>query len=404
VLTFNILQHDGPARTGRLITQHGVIETPAFMTVGTLGAAKGLTPHMLREHGAQVILMNAFHLAWRPGEKLVRELGGLHRFSGWNGPILTDSGGFQIFSLPGLRTINEEGAQFAAPTDGTVRLFTPETVVELQCALGADMIMPLDQCPAYPFQPGELEEAVQRSVRWLARSVRRFKELQAQVGYAAIPTALQPQGAREAPAAHHDIGHVNLFGIVQGGFDETQRRMSIEETCAQDCAGFALGGFCVGEPPEATHAGIAYSAPLLPEDKPRYLMGMGRPEDVLHAVDCGMDLFDCTLPTRNGRNGMAFTSEGPLRLKNAKHARDPRPLDLHCNCYTCRTFSRAFLRHLFLAQEINACILASLHNVAFYLKLMEDLRGAIRAGRFKAFRQEWLGRYRAEDQDLEENI
>ena len=346
---------------------HGRIETPAFMPVGTLGAAKGLTPQVLQEHGTQVLLMNAFHLAWRPGEDLIRDLGGLHRFSGWDGPILTDSGGFQIFSLPGLRKVSEEGAAFASPVNGTVRLFTPEAVVEIETALGADLIMPLDQCPAFPFPPGALEEAVARSVRWAVRSLRRFKEL-------------APAGTR-------------LFGIIQGGFDEAQRTRSLEETCALDLAGFALGGFCVGEPLEATHAGIAFSAPRLPADKPRYLMGMGTPADILHAVACGMDLFDCTLPTRNGRNGLAFTSRGPLRLKNACHARDARPLDEACRCYTCRTCARAFLRHLFLAREMNAAILTSLHNVAFYLNLMQRIREAISAQRLAAFSQDFLAHW-----------
>lgn len=368
MLTFKVHRTDGAARGGRLETAHGAIETPAFMTVGTLGAAKGLLPAQLREHGAQVLLMNAFHLAWRPGEKLVRELGGLHRFTGWDGPILTDSGGFQIFSLPGLRKITEEGALFASPTDGATRLFTPEEVVEIEVALGADMIMMLDQCPAFPFKAGELEEAVERSIRWAARGTRRWKEL-------------------HAP-------DVNLFGIIQGGFDAKLRQRSVEGTCALDLPGYALGGFCVGETIQDTHAGIQMSAHLLPADKPRYLMGMGTPEDILLAIGCGMDLFDCTLPTRNGRNGMVFTSNGPLRLRNAVHARDPQPLDPACNCYTCRTFSRAFLRHLFLAREMNAAILASLHNVAFYLNLLKGAREAIAGGRFEAFRRNFLERFR----------
>lgn len=369
MLSFKVNQLDGAARCGVLNTAHGTVETPAFMTVGTLGAAKGLMPAQLREHGAQVLLMNAFHLAWRPGEELVRTLGGLHRFTGWDGPILTDSGGFQIFSLPGLRKITEEGALFASPADGSTRLFSPEAVVEIEVALGADMIMMLDQCPAFPFKGGELEEAVERSIRWAQRGTRRWRELQAP--------------------------DVNLFGIIQGGFDEKLRLRSIEGTCALDLPGYALGGFCVGEPIEATHAGIAMSAGKLPADRPRYLMGMGMPQDILLAIAEGMDLFDCTLPTRNGRNGMAFTSAGPVRLRNACHARDPGPLDPACGCYTCKTFSRAFLRHLFLAREMNAAILTSLHNVSFYLNLLKGAREAIRQGRFKEFREDFLGRYGA---------
>ncbi|MBI3828346.1 MAG: tRNA-guanine transglycosylase [Planctomycetes bacterium] len=416
MLSFKVHAHDSTARSGLLTTAHGVIETPAFMTVGTLGAAKGLTPAVLREHGAQVLLMNAFHLAWRPGEKLVQELGGLHRFSGWDGPILTDSGGFQIFSLPGLRKITEDGALFASPTDGAVRNFSPEAVVEIETALGADMIMMLDQCPAFPFKPGDLEEAVERSIRWAQRGTKRWRELLRQdmptpsstadargpvspsplagegrgggtFGVGLPPTLPSPSRGAGKPA------DVNLFGIIQGGFDEKLRARSIESTCALDLPGYALGGFCVGEPIEATHAGIAMSASKLPADRPRYLMGMGSPQDILYAIGQGLDLFDCTLPTRNGRNGMAFTSQGPLRLRNARHAKDAGPLDPACNCYTCRTFSRAFLRHLFLAREMNAAILASLHNVAFYLNLMQGARRAIREGRFEAHRKEFLARY-----------
>lgn len=364
VLAFDVTARDGAARAAVVGTAHGKIETPAFMTVGTLGAAKGLTVEQLQAAGAQVLLMNAFHLAWRPGERLVQEMGGLHRFTGWDRPILTDSGGYQIFSLPGLRKIEESGATFASPVDGAVRAFTPEAVVEIEAALGADMVMPLDQCPAYPCKPGELGEAVERSIRWLQRSVKRHREL-------------DPPG-------------VHLFGIVQGGCDEQQRRRSVEGTCALDCAGFALGGFCVGEPIEATTAGVAFTAPRLPQDKPRYLMGMGTPQDILHAIGCGVDLFDCTLPTRNGRNAMAFTREGPLRLRNARFAKDDRPLDPQCPCPTCRRYSRAFLRHLFLAREMNAAILTSLHNVAFYLNLVQGARKAIAAGSYEAYRRTFL--------------
>jgi queuine tRNA-ribosyltransferase len=370
VTHFKTIATDGAARVGRLETAHGVIETPAFMVVGTLGAAKGLTPQQLREHGAQILLMNALHLAWRPGEEVVRELGGLHRFSGWDGPVLTDSGGYQIFSLPGLRQVSDEGAAFASPVNGDVRLFSPEYVIELQHALGADIIMALDQCPAHACRPEDLTTAVERSLRWAERGLRRHEEL------AAL--------GRGAPS---------LFGIVQGGCDEELRRRSLEGACRLDFAGFALGGFCVGEPPEATQAGVVFAAPRLPADKPRYLMGMGAPPDILAAVGYGIDLFDCTLPTRNGRNATAFTSRGPLRLRNARFARDARPLDEACACYACRHFSRGCLRHLFLAREMNAAILTSLHNVAFYLKLMRDVRNAIQGRRYVAFGKAFLEAY-----------
>lgn len=367
MLTFDIKARNGLARSAVLTTAHGTIHTPTFMTVGTLGAAKGITPVQLQEHGAEVLLMNAFHLAWRPGEELVREMGGLRRFCGWDRPILTDSGGFQIFSLPGLRTIKEEGAEFASPVDGSLRMFTPETVVEIEVALGADMIMQLDQCPPHPCSPGELTEAVDRSIRWAERSLKHFN-------------ALAPED-------------ISLFGIVQGGTNEQERQRSIDAMCEMPFPGIALGGFSVGESTEAMHAGIAYSAPKLPEQKPRYLMGMGTPRDILHAVAQGVDMFDCTLPTRNGRNALAYTSRGTIRLRNACHARDDGPLDEHCGCYTCRTFSRSFLRHLFMAKEMNAGILTSLHNVAYYLNLMKGIREAIEAGRLDAFSREVLERF-----------
>jgi queuine tRNA-ribosyltransferase len=362
---------DGAARTGRLKTARGEIATPAFMTVSTLGATKGLTLEQVEAAGAEVILMNAFHLAWRPGESLIKELGGLHRFTGWKKPILTDSGGYQIFSLPGLRKITEEGAHFSSPVNGELRLFSPETVVELESALGADMVMPLDHCPSHTNTPAEIEAAVERSIRWAERSRKRWREL--------------------APP------DVNLFGIIQGACDENLRTRSIEATCALDLPGYALGGFCVGEANPDTRRGIAFSAPRLPADRPRYLMGMGSPADILHSVASGVDLFDCTLPTRNGRNASVFTSSGRLNLRNARFAKDESPLDAACKCYTCRTHSRAYLRHLFLAREMNAAILTSLHNVAFYLNLMRELRAAIAAGRFATFKRECEEKLARED-------
>jgi queuine tRNA-ribosyltransferase len=372
MLSISITHHDGIARSGTIQTAHGIIETPNFMTVGTLGAPKGVTPQQVIAHGGQVLLMNAFHLAWRPGEERVKRLGGLHRFCGWSGPILTDSGGFQIFSLPGLRKITDEGAQFASPVDGAIRMFSPESVVDIQCALGPDMAMVLDECPAFPCTDAQLSGAVERSIRWAERSYARWKEV--------------------APP------HVNLFGIVQGGFDERQRRRSLDATAAIPFAGLALGGFCVGEKIEDTHHGIAFTAPLLPADKPRYLMGMGTPLDIFHAVAHGIDLFDCTIPTRNGRNGLAFTSQGRVRIKNTCHSDDPGPLDPNCNCYTCTTFSRGFLRHLLLARELNAAILVSLHNLAFYFNLMRGIREAIKSRRLTVFAQEFMARWAGEDE------
>ena len=372
MLSIQISHHDGLARSGVITTAHGQIETPGFMTVGTLGAPKGVTPQQVMEHGGQVLLMNAFHLAWRPGEELVKRMGGLHKFTGWPKPILTDSGGYQIFSLPGLRKITDEGATFASAVDGSVRLFSPESVVDIECALAPDMAMVLDECPPHPCSPADLSRAVERSIRWAERSYKRAKEV--------------------APE------HVNFFGIVQGGFDEKQRQRSLEATAAIPFPGLALGGFCVGEKIEDTHAGIIYTAPKMPADRPRYLMGMGTPPDILTAVAHGIDLFDCTLPTRNGRNGLAFTSQGKVRIKNAKHSEDSGPLDPACACYTCKHFSRGFLRHLLLAREMNAAILTSLHNLAFYFNLMREIREAIKGGRLAAYSAEFLARWNASEE------
>ena len=373
MLNLSITHRDGLARSGTLATDHGIIDTPNFMTVGTLGAPKGVTPQQILDCSAQVMLMNAFHLAWRPGEEIVKSLGGLHKFTGWDRPILTDSGGYQIFSLPGLRKINEDGALFASAVDGTVRLFSPESVVDIELALAPDMAMVLDECPPYPCTPLELSSAVDRSVRWAERS---FKHAQA-------------SGRTD----------VNFFGIVQGGFDEKERLRSLEATAAIPFPGMALGGFCVGEAIEDTHRGIVFTAPKMPADRPRYLMGMGTPIDILLAVAHGIDLFDCTLPTRNGRNGLAFTSQGKVRIKNAQHTRSDKPLDPHCGCYTCKGFSRAFLRHLLLAREMNAAILISLHNLAFYLNLMKEIREAIVLKRFETYSKDFLTRWNSGEGD-----
>ena len=343
------------------------------MTVGTLGAPKGVTPQQIVDCGAQVMLMNAFHLAWRPGEPLVKQLGGLHAFTGWNKPILTDSGGYQIFSLPGLRKITEDGALFASAVDGTVRLFSPESVVDIELALAPDMAMVLDECPPHPCTPLELCGAVDRSIRWAQRSHKRTLE-----------------------TGHPDV---NFFGIVQGGCNENDRQRSLEETAAIGFPGLALGGFCVGEMLEDTHRGIVFTAPKMPADKPRYLMGMGTPVDILLGVAHGIDLFDCTLPTRNGRNGLAFTSQGKIRVKNARHAHSDKPLDPNCSCYACQHFSRAFLRHLLLAREMNAAILTSLHNLAFYLNLMQEIRDAIQTGRLESYSKEFLTRWNSGEGD-----
>ncbi|HLX63554.1 MAG TPA: tRNA guanosine(34) transglycosylase Tgt [Planctomycetota bacterium] len=383
MLSLSITHRDQLARAGQLSTAHGVIDTPNFMTVGTLGAPKGVMPAQIEELGAQVMLMNAFHLAWRPGEQIVKKLGGLHAFTGWKRPILTDSGGYQIFSLPGLRKITEEGAVFASAVDGTVRQFSPEAVVDIELALAPDMAMVLDECPPYPCSHDELSGAVERSIRWAQRSYAHAREA------LTLPS----------PTGRGETTDVNFFGIVQGGFDEALRQRSLEATAAIPFAGLALGGFCVGEPIEETHRGIVFTAPKMPADRPRYLMGMGTPADILLAVAHGIDLFDCTLPTRNGRNGLAFTSQGKIRIKNARHTQSDKPLDAACNCYCCRNFSRAFLRHLLLAREMNAAILTSLHNLAFYLNLMKEIRDAIKSARLSEYSKDFLARWNSGESD-----
>ena len=316
---FDITAHDGLARAGLIHTAHGVVETPHFMTVGTLGAPKAVMSQQALDHGAQILLMNAFHLAWRPGEETIRRMGGLHKFCGWPRAILTDSGGFQIFSLPGLRKVTDEGATFASAVDGAVRLFSPELVVDLSCALAPDIAMVLDECPPYPCSASDLTRAVDRSIAWAKRAHARIAQM--------------------APP------DVHFFGIVQGGTDERERQRSLEATAEIPFAGLALGGFCVGEPLEDTHRGIVFSAPRLPAAKPRYLMGMGTPPDILLAVAHGVDLFDCTIPTRNGRNGLrpVRRSAGPRRRcrpRTCRAAASRRGRARRCPAGTAQTGQR----------------------------------------------------------------
>jgi queuine tRNA-ribosyltransferase len=339
------------ARLGRLTTPHGVIETPAFMPVGTQGTVKAVLPRDLREMGCQILLSNTYHLYLRPGHELVRRLGGLHRFMGWDGPILTDSGGYQVFSLGSMRKISEEGARFQSHLDGSSHLLTPEKAVEIQAALGSDIAMALDECVAHDADRSYVKDATARTVRWAERCLR----------------------------ARSNSGQL-MFGIVQGGVFEDLRRWSAEAITPMPFDGFAVGGLGVGESEALLRSVSAFTAALLPEDRPRYLMGVGRPEDIVAAVRAGFDLFDCVIPTRNGRNGTLFTSMGKLSIKRAEFADDPRALDEACGCYTCRNFSRAYLRHLFVAGEILASELNSLHNLYFYHRLMERCRAGLRAG------------------------
>jgi queuine tRNA-ribosyltransferase len=360
---FAVRTTDGPARLGRLETPHGAVDTPVFMPVGTQGTVKGLTPDQVRSAGASILLGNTYHLALRPGDALVAELGGLHRFMAWDGPILTDSGGYQIYSLALTRKINDHAAVFRSHIDGALLELTPERSMGIQQNLGSDIAMCLDECPPFGTPPEYLQVAVRRTLLWAERC-----------------------------RASHTRADQALFGIVQGGTKLDLRTACAEALTRLDFPGYALGGFSVGETPAQMMAALEPCAGLLPPDRPRYLMGVGRPQDVLAGIAAGIDMFDCVLPTRNGRNAQAFTADGPLRLRNACHKRDPGPLESDCSCTTCRQFSRAYLHHLFLAKEMLGPTLLSLHNVAFYCRLMAEARQAITHGRYAEFHAVRLAR------------
>jgi queuine tRNA-ribosyltransferase len=358
---FTVIKKDpnSRARAGRLLTSHGVVETPAFMPVGTQGTVKAVLPRDLREMGCQILLGNTYHLYLRPGHEVIRDLGGLHRFMGWHGPILTDSGGYQVFSLAATRKISEEGVRFQSHLDGSTHLLTPEKAVKIQEALGSDIAMVLDECIPHDADRTYVRNSTERTVRWAERCLR-------------------------ARARKDQM----MFGIVQGGTYEDLRRWCAEEISLMPFEGFAAGGLAVGEGAELLRSVSAFTASLLPADRPRYLMGVGRPEDILNGVRAGFDLFDCVIPTRNGRNGTLFTTTGKLSIKRAEFAGDPRPLDEACGCYTCSHFSRGYLRHLFIAGEILASQLNSLHNLYFYHRIMESCRDALRAGRAELWNSE----------------
>jgi queuine tRNA-ribosyltransferase len=371
--TFEIDARDGRARAGRFATPHGVVETPAFMAVGTLATVKALDPDDLRAMGAQMVLANAYHLHLRPGDEVVRELGGLHRFMAWNGPILTDSGGFQVFSLATLRTVDEDGVEFRSHIDGSKRRFTPESVMRIERNLGADVIMQFDH--VIPGQSDETtaRDASERSIRWLARCAGELARVRAE------------DGNRQAQA---------LFPVLQGGIHESLRREAVAAVRATgDWLGYGIGGLSVGEAKREMYRILEVVDDALPEARPRYLMGVGFPEDLVEGVRRGVDLFDCVAPTRMGRNGAAFTRDGRLNIKRAEYRLDPRPLDDACDCAACARFSRAYIRHLFLADEILGLRLLSLHNVHFLVSLMRQARRALAAGGFDAWSREWLARY-----------
>jgi queuine tRNA-ribosyltransferase len=361
VFSFRVEARSGRARAGRLTTPHGEVETPVFMPVGTAGAVKAILQRDLIELGASIILGNTYHLMLRPGDELVARMGGLHRFTGWSRPMLTDSGGYQVFSLTDLRRVDDEGVRFQSHLDGSSHLLTPERSMQIQENLGADVAMVLDECPPSTAPETEIAAAADRTTRWAER-------------------------CRNA----HRRGDQWLFGIVQGGVSRELREKSARELLALDFPGYAIGGLAVGEEKPARDTVLEALDPLLPEARPRYLMGVGTPEDILDAVARGVDMFDCVLPTRNARNGQLFTSRGRLSIRNARYKEDGAPPDPGCSCYTCRTTSRAYLRHLHMAGEIVAAELMTIHNLAHYLDTLRSIRQSIHLGRFEEFRQETL--------------
>ncbi|MFH0779078.1 MAG: tRNA guanosine(34) transglycosylase Tgt [Candidatus Eisenbacteria bacterium] len=356
------------ARAGTILTSRGPVETPVFMAVGTQGTVKTLSPHDLEDVGAQIILANTYHLYLRPGHLLIKELGGLHKFMSWPKPILTDSGGFQVFSLADLRVVRKEGVVFRSHLDGSERFISPEAAVEIQTALGSDVIMTLDQCVGYPVDVPAAKEAVDNTLDWAKRS-------------------------RDMWGGMNPTSQSALFGIVQGSTYEDLRRHCARALVEMGFDGYALGGLSVGEPKSATAEMIAVSVRELPSDRPRYLMGVGFPQDIIDAVALGIDMFDCVMPTRNARNGTVFTSRGKLVVKNVEFARDERPLDEDCDCYTCRNFSRAYLRHLFQAGELLGPRLATVHSLRFFFRMMKDMRQSILDRRFNGWRKNFLSEY-----------
>jgi queuine tRNA-ribosyltransferase len=370
--SFRVTHTDGAARRGVMSTAHGDVETPAFMPVGTQGAVKGMTAKDLAMVGAQIMLSNTYHLYLRPGDDLIARRGGLHRFIGWPRPILTDSGGYQVFSLAERRTITEEGVRFRSHLDGSAHLLTPEKATDVQAQLGSDVAMVLDECHAHSSNEEAARESMRRTLRWARRARDRFNRLADNGGHASFPVVTNPGQAQ--------------FGIVQGSIFPDLRVESAQATLEVGFDAYAIGGLSVGEPVDTMFDLVSTVARILPADRLRYLMGVGTPQDLVEAVARGIDLFDCVLPTRNARNGQLFTRRGRINIKNARYAEDDGPLDEACSCYTCRTFSRAYLRHLFLAGEINAAALNTLHNLNFYLDTMRGIREAIVFGRFESFR------------------
>jgi queuine tRNA-ribosyltransferase len=407
-MQFSLLKQDNTARRGTLRLAHGEVQTPAFMPVGTYGAVKTLTPAEVRESGAHILLGNTFHLWLRPGLEIIAAHGGLHEFMGWDGPILTDSGGFQVWSLGKLRKITEEGVNFRSPVNGDLCMLTPEESMRIQKVLNSDIVMVFDECTPYPATRQEAEESMRMSLRWARRSKDEFDCL----ANISIAEAMAMQGGNEsatqtvhevrqgageaanaAASSHMQQGNA-LFGIIQGGMYEDLRDISLQGLMEIGFHGYAIGGLSVGEPKEDMLRILAHTAPKMPQERPRYLMGVGTPEDLVAAVALGIDMFDCVMPTRNARNGWLFTQYGDIKLKNARYKADTQPLDNDCGCYTCRNFSRAYLQHLHRVGEILGSRLNTIHNVYYYQQLMTSMRAAIEQGTFASFVQEFAAKRR----------
>jgi queuine tRNA-ribosyltransferase len=379
--SFRVEATAGAARAGTFVTPHGAVSTPVFMPVGTLGTVKALDPEDLQRSGVEMVLANTYHLYLRPGDDVVRELGGLHRFMAWDGPILTDSGGFQVFSLEGLRSVDEDGVEFRSHIDGSRRRFTPESVMRIQRSLGADVVMQFDHVIPGQSTFSDAQDASDRSIRWLERCLTEVRGQSSEV-----------RGSAESRVTSHESPQA-LFPIVQGGIHPELRKQAARTINGMsDWHGVAIGGLSVGESKPDMYAMLELLHPELPSDRPRYLMGVGFPEDLIEAVRRGVDLFDCVAPTRMGRNGTAFSSTGRLNIKRADFRTDPRPIDEMCDCAACRRFSRAYLRHLYISDEILGLRLLSLHNVHFLVSLMRGARAAIQTGTLESWASEWLGR------------
>jgi queuine tRNA-ribosyltransferase len=381
-LSFTISATAGNARLGEIQTPHGAVETPVFMPVGTLASVKGVPQHILEELGVHILLANTYHLYLRPGHEAVRGMGGLHRFMSWERSILTDSGGFQVFSLSELRKVSEHGVEFRSHLDGSTHFFTPERSIEIQIALGADIIMAFDECTEHPADRERARESMEMTVRWARRSQEYFEAHKHSVPWA------RPSGCRSDEVRTYEGNQLSktqsLFGIVQGGMYVDLRRESAERLLELDFPGYAIGGLSVGEPRELTREIIASTLPLLPKDKPRYVMGVGYPEEIAEYAAMGVDMMDCVLPTRAARHGLLFTSEGRMNIKNARFARDQQPADPQCACMVCSRYTRAYLRHLFVSGEPLAAVLNTIHNLAHYLDTMRTVRHAIKLGELRA--------------------